>query len=163
VPVFDFPGGGAGANSNSLNGIHNSIIVQNTYGYLYDYDEANNYENPHLEQPGGAPGIERIDINPNGKDCTKVWVNKEVATVMVPRLSTRTGLIYTQDRKWDAENNVNAYYWVALDFRTGEVVWEKLAGTGDRFENWWLPPGIGPNGALYGPVYGGITMIKDAP
>jgi hypothetical protein len=163
VPVFDFPGGGKGANSNSLSGIHNSIIVQNTYGYLFDYDEANGYQNPHLEQPGGALGIERIDIDPNGKGCTKVWVNKEVATVLVPRLSTRTGLIYTQDRKWDAENEVNAYYWVALDFRTGEVVWEKLAGTGDRYENWWLPPIMGPNGALYGPVYGGITMIKDTP
>jgi hypothetical protein len=163
VPVFDFPGGGKGANSNSLIGLHNSIIVQNTYGYLYDFDEANDYENPHLEPPGGAPGIERIDIDPNGKDCTKVWVNKEVATVLVPRLSTRTGLIYTHDRKWDDENKVNAYYWVALDFRTGKVVWEKLAGTGDRFENWWLAPIIGPNGALYGPVYGGVTMIRDTP
>lgn len=162
VPVFDFPGGGKGANSNSLNGSRNSIIVQNTYGYWFDFDEANNYANPYLKQPG-ALGIERIDIDPNGKGCTKVWVNKEVATVMVPRLSTRTGLIYTQDRKWDAENEVNAYYWVALDFRTGEVVWEKLAGTGDRFENWWLPPIIGPNGALYGPVYGGVTMIRDTP
>jgi len=162
MPVFDFEGGGKGANSNSLNGFQNSIIVQNTYGYLFDFDEANNYANPHLEQPG-ALGIERIDINPDGKGCTKVWVNKEVATVLVPRLSTSTGLIYTHDRKWDAENEVNAYYWVALDYRTGEVVWEKLAGTGDRFENWWLPPTIGPDGALYGPVYGGITMIKDSP
>jgi hypothetical protein len=163
VPVFDFPGGGKGANSNSLIGLHNSIIVQNTYGYLYDFDEANNYENPHLEPPGGALGIERIDINPNGKDCTKVWVDNEVATVLVPRLSTRTGLIYTQDRKWDDKNKVNAYYWVALDFRTGKVVWEKLAGTGDMYENWWLAPIIGRNGALYGPVYGGVTMIRDTP
>jgi hypothetical protein len=92
---------------------------------------------------------------------TKVWVNKEVSTNACPRLSTRTGLIYTMDRKYDAENNVNAYYWVALDFSTGRVVWEQLVGTGDRFDNWWAPPIIGPNGGLYGPVYGGVTMLKD--
>ena len=39
VPVFDFPGGGDGANSNSLIGSHNSIIVQNTYDYLFDWDD----------------------------------------------------------------------------------------------------------------------------
>ena len=57
-------------------------------------------------------------------------VNKKVASNNTAKLSTRTGLIYTQDRKWDDENKVNAYYFVAHDFRTGEVVWEKLVGTG---------------------------------
>jgi hypothetical protein len=159
VPVFDFPGGGAGANSNSLVGSRNSIIVQNTSDYLWDWAE---YENAHLDSPG-KPGITRIDINPNGRGCTKVWENTEVAAVMTLELSTRTGLIYTQDRKYDDENDVNAYYFVALDFRTGEAVWEKLVGTGDMFDNWWLPVAIGPNGALYGMVYGGVTMMRDTP
>lgn len=159
VPVFDFPGGGYGAGSNSLIGSHNSLIVQNDYGYLFDWDTGT------LVHPG-APGIERIDIDPNGKGCTKVWVNTDVASNMAPKLSTRTGLIYTQDRKYDAENDVYAVYWVALDFRTGKVVWEKLAGTFNRlgpatFDNFWAPACIGPNGALYGPQYGGVTMIRD--
>ncbi len=165
VPVFDFPGGGAGAQSNSLVGLHNAIIVQNTSGYLFDFPDI------HANPPdltaklvhGGAPGLERIDIDPDGKGCMKVWVNKEVASNNTPKLSTRTGLIYVQDRKWDAENKVNAYYFAALDFRTGEVVWEKLVGTGDRFDNFWAAAGIGPNGALYSTVYGGLTMMKDTP
>ena len=164
VPVFDFPGGGSGANSNSLIGYRNSIIVQNTSDYLFDW--GNWSVEPPLDAmlvTPGKPGIERIDINPNGKGCTKVWVNKEVSTNACPRLSTRTGLIYTMNRKHDLENNVDAYYWVALDFRTGEVVWEKFAGTGDRFDNWWAPTSIGPNGALYVPGYGGVMMIRDAP
>ena len=159
VPVFDFPAGGKGANSNSLNGLHNSLIVQNTYGYLFDWDTGT------LMHPG-APGIERIDINRNGKGCTKVWVNTDVATNACPKLSTRTGLIYTQERKYDAENDLYAVYWVALDFRTGEVVWEKLAGTFDRlgparFDNFWAGIGIGPNGAMYSGQYSGVTMIRD--
>jgi hypothetical protein len=152
--VFTFPEGGAGAGSNSLIGLHNSIIVQNTSDYLFDFESAK------LVKPG-KPGIERIDINPNGKGCTKVWVNKEVASNACMKLSTRTGLIYTQDRKWDTQKEVYAYYWVALDFRTGEVVWEKLAGTGDQFDNFWAPIGVGPNGALYGSVYGGIMSVRD--
>jgi hypothetical protein len=159
VPVFDFPGGGAGANSNSLVGSRNSIIVQNTSDYLWDWAD---YDNAHLDHPG-KPGIARIDINPNGRGCTKVWENTDVAAVMTLELSTRTGLIYTQDRKYDHENDVNAYYFVALDFRTGEAVWEKLVGTGDKFDNWWLPVAIGPNGALYGMVYAGVTMMRDTP
>jgi len=161
VPVFDFPEGGAGAGSNSLVGLRNSIIAQNTADYLF------NWETGELEKEG-KPGIERIDIDPNGRGCTKVWANQDVHTNMVLRLSTRNGLIYTQDRKYDATNDVYAVYWVALDFRSGRVVWEKLAGTFERsgsarFDNFWAPIGIGPNGALYASVYGGLTMLRDGP
>jgi len=161
VPVFDFTEGGAGAGSNSLVGLHNSIIAQNTADYLFDWKTGT------LTTPG-RPGMERIDIDPNGKGCTKVWVNTEVHTNMVMKLSTRNGLIYTQDRKYDATNDVYAVYWVALDFRTGEVVWEKLAGTFEgsglaTFDNFWAAIGLGPNGALYGANYGGITMLRDTP
>ncbi len=159
VPVFDFPGGGAGANSNSLVGSRNSIIVQNTTDYLWDWA---NYDDAHLAGYS-KPGIVRIDIDPNGKGCTKVWENRSVAAVMTLELSTRTGLIYTQDWKHDDVYDVNAYYFVALDFRTGEVVWEQLVGTGDAFDNFWLPVFVGPNEALYGPVYGGLTMMRDRP
>ncbi len=160
VPVFTFPGGGKGANSNSLIGSHNSIIVQNIYGYLFDWGSQ------MLILPG-APGMERIDIDPNGKGYTKVWVNTDVTSSLLPKLSTRTGLIYTQDRKYDAENDLYAVYWVAIDFQTGKVVWEKLAGTFGKsdpatFDNFWAGIGIGPNGAMYGGQYGGVTMIRDA-
>jgi len=159
VPVFDFEGGGIGANWNSLVGSRNSIVIQNTTDYHWDWA---NYDDAHLETPS-LPGIERIDIDPDGMGCTKVWVNMEVAGAMTVELSTKTGLIYTQDRKFDAENNVYVYYFVAIDFRTGEVVWEKLMGTGDQFDSIGMPIIIGPNKALYGPLQGGISMLKDAP
>lgn len=157
--MFDFPGGGAGAQSNSLVGLRNSIIVQNTSDYLFHFPDSDD-PTAWLDQ-ASAPGIERIDIDPNGKGCTKVWVNTEVASTDTPKLSTRTGLIYVQNRRYDSTNNVYAYYWAALDFRTGKVIWEKLAGTGDMFDNFGAAMGVGPNGALYGTVYGGLTMLRD--
>jgi hypothetical protein len=72
------------------------------------------------------------------------------------------------DRKYDAKKDVFAVYFVALDFRTGEVVWEKLAGTwknGEepQFDNYWTAVGIGPNGAFYVPGYGGVMSIWGTP
>ena len=72
------------------------------------------------------------------------------------------------DRKYDAKKDVFAVYLVALDFRTGEVVWEKLAGTwknGEepQFDNFAATTSIGPNGALYVPGYAGLMAVRDTP
>ena len=56
-----------------------------------------------------APGFERIDIDPDGKGCHKVWTNLEVATTTSPRLSTRNGLIYVY-AQGEEENGVDVYY-----------------------------------------------------
>lgn len=131
-----------------------SLIATNNYDYLW------NWHTGQTEYPS-APGFERIDIDPNGRDCTKVWINAELATTTSPRLSTKTGLIYMVSREYDAWKNVYVYYWAALDFRTGETVWKKMAGTGERFDSFYPGLAIGPNGALYAGVYGWIIEIKD--
>jgi hypothetical protein len=104
--------------------------------------------------------MERIDIDPNGKGCRTVWLNSDVATTVSPRLSTWTGLIYTIARQID-ENGLDVYYWTALDFRTGETVWQKLAGTGEEYDSFYPNIGFGPNGALYSGAYAGLLTIKD--
>ncbi len=154
VPIFQFPGGGDGALSNSLIGSGLSIIASNNYNYLFDWTTE------ELVRPS-APGFERIDIEPNGRGCSKIWVNTEVATTSSPRLSTKTGLIYLYERKYDAAQNVYVHYWTALDFRTGKTVWQKMAGTGTKYDNWYPAIGIGPNGALYNGVYAGIVSMRD--
>jgi len=154
VPVFQFAGGGDGALSNSLIGSGLSLIASNTYNHLFDWTTG------ELVRPS-APGFERIDIEPNGRGCSKVWVNTEVATTSSPRLSTKTGLIYLYERKHDAAQNVYVHYWTALDFRTGKTVWQKMAGTGVKYDNWYPAIEIGPNGALYNGVYGGIVSMRD--
>jgi len=161
VPVFDFPGGGNGALSNSLIGSRLSLIASNNYNYWFDWE----LENGKLRSPS-APGFERIDIEPNGRSCRKVWTNTEVATTVSPRLSTKTGLIYTIARKLDEETLIDGkplevYYWTAIDFRTGETVWQKRAGTGSEFDSFYPALGIGPNGALYSGGYGRFMSVRD--
>lgn len=160
VPVFEDQQGGA--LSNSLIGSGLSLIATNSYDYWYDW------ESGELRSPN-APGFARIDIDPNGKGCHEVWTNTEVATTTCPRLSTRNGLIYAVARVIDKSQVVyedleglDVYYWTALDFRTGEVVWQKMAGTGVLFDSFYPAGGdIGPNGALYYGGYGGLISVRD--
>jgi hypothetical protein len=158
VPVFtDTPG----ALSNSLIGSRLSLIASNNYNYWWDWTTGKTLS-------ASAPGFTRIDIDPNGKGCTQVWTNTEVSTTVSPRLSTKTGLIYTVSREYDPDavnsdgtNGVYVYYWIALDFRTGETVWKKLAGTGDEFDSFYPALAIGPNKALYVGAYGGFMTMRD--
>jgi hypothetical protein len=152
MPVFQYAAGGS--LDNSLLGSRLSLIVENNYGFVSDLE--------NMTVTESEPGFERIDIDPNGRGCTKVWVNSEIASTTSAKLSTRTGLIYTYSRKYDDQNQVWAYYWTALDFRTGKTVWEKLAGTGhEKFESHWPALYVGPNETLYVGVFGGLAALRD--
>jgi hypothetical protein len=48
-------------------------------------------------------------------------------------LSAKTGLAYFFTRKYD-QSGLDAYYGTAVDFRTGEIVWEQQIGTGSQFD-----------------------------
>jgi hypothetical protein len=158
-PVFE---NDKGALSNSLLGTRLSLIATNNYNYFYDWPSGK------LIYPS-EPGLARIDIDPNGKGCHTVWTNSDVATTNCPRLSTRTGLIYAVARVMDKSKideqhpyGLDVYYWTALDFRTGKVVWQKMAGTGVLFDSFYPAGGdIGPNGVLYYGAYGGLVTLRD--
>ena len=140
--------------SNSLIGSRLSLIASNNFNYLWDWPSATTVY-------PSEPGFARIDINPDGKGCTTIWTNSQVATTTSPRLSTKTGLIYTVSREYDAQNGVYVYYWIALDLHTGAVAWKKMAGSGDQFDSFYPALAIGPNKALFVGVYGGFMTVKD--
>lgn len=159
VPLFlDQPGQ---ALSNSLIGFQNSLIASNNYNYLWDWQKGQTIY-------PSAPGFARIDINADGQGCTTVWSQTDVATTVSPRLSTVTGLIYTVAREYDPNalntggtQGVYVYYWIAINFRTGQTVWKKMAGTGDQFDSFYPALAMGPNGGLYVGAFGGFMMMKD--
>ena len=154
VPVFEDQAGQA--LSNSLIGFRNSLIASNNFNYLWDWPTGTTVY-------PSEPGFARIDIDPDGQGCTTAWTNSEVATTTSPRLSTKSGLIYTVSREYDAQANTFGYYWIALDFNTGAVAWKKLAGSGDLFDSFYPALAIGPNHDLYVGVYGGFMTLRDSP
>ena len=153
IPVFSGMAGQAAANS--ILGYRDSMVIQNSYGHSDAYDK-----DGFLRSTDSLPGLERIDIKPGGKGLRRVWENDEVTSVNLPKLSTQTGLIYVIDRQ-DDENGVDAYYWTAVDFRTGKVVWRKLAGTGVAWDSYFAPSSLGPTGTFYNGNYGGLAAVRD--
>jgi streptogramin lyase len=150
VPVFE---PGASATENSLMGAGRSLIVENNYGY----------QDPFGPTAGALtePGFARIDLKKNGKGCKKVWTNTEVrAPTVVPKLSVKTGLIYTYARPEDPSGN-EGYFWTAIDYRTGETVWQKYSGSGLTFNNNYAGIALGPNGDAYLGVIGGLIKLSD--
>ena len=152
TPVF---GAGASATENSLIAVGNALIVENNYGYQL------------LSATGGAvttPGVARVDVRPDESGCDVVWTSNERAPSLVPKFSTRTGLIYLYTKDPDPVNTTSdAWFWTAIDFRDGHTVWKRLAGTGINFNNHYAGLAISRRThAAYLGVIGGLVTLRDA-
>jgi hypothetical protein len=143
---------GASATDNSLIAAGHSLIVENNYGYTGPTSTMNGERT--------QPGIERVDIEPDGEGCKTVWHSGETSPSVVPKLSLSNGLvyIYTQADERDADD---PWFLTALDFRTGKTVWERLTGQGIGFNNNYAPVTIGPDGTAYVGVLGGLLLVRD--
>jgi hypothetical protein len=150
VSVFDR---GASATENSLITNGRSLYVENNYGY----------QDPFGPNSGAltTPGFARVDVNRGGRGCRKVWTNTtERAPTVVPKLSTRTGLIYTYTRDPDLPLR-QPWFWTAISARTGQTVFKVYAGNGLGFNNNYAGLAIGPTGTAYLGVTGGLIALRD--
>lgn len=149
-PVFQ---PGMGSNENSLIATDTSIIVENNYGYT----------NPRTATVGGlttTPGIARIDLNKKG-GCRTVWSNESISIPsVISKMSVRNGLIYTYSKP-QGPGTTDPWYFTAIDFRTGKLAYQQLAGTGILYNNHYAGAYLGPDGTLYVGVLGGIVAMRD--
>jgi hypothetical protein len=151
VPVFE-PGASATENSLITNG--RSLYVENNYGY----------QDPFGPNSGAltTAGFARVDVNRNGRGCRKIWTNTtERAPTAVPKLSTRTGLIYTYTRDPDPLPLRQPYFWTAINARTGATAFKVYAGNGLGFNNNYAGLALGPTGTAYLGVTGGLIALRD--
>ena len=151
VPVFD---AGASATENSLIAVGNSLIVENNYGYVIT-----STSNGAVT----APGVARVDVRPDGSGCDVIWTSNERAPSVIPKVSTKTGLLYLYTKDPDPVNTTSdAWFWTAVDFRTGQTVWKRLAGTGINFNNHYAGIVVARRShSAYLGVVGGIAAIRD--
>jgi hypothetical protein len=143
---------GASATENSIITAGRSLIVENNYGY----------QDPFGPDAGAVtqPGFVRVDVNKKLTGCKTKWTNTEVrAPTVVPKMSTKNGLIYTYQRPEDPM--AQGYYWTAIDWRNGETVWTQYAGSGLSFNNNYAGLALGPDGTAYLGVIGGIIALRD--
>jgi len=153
VPIFEE---GRSATENSLMVYGNAMVVQNDFGHVF---EGNALET--------SPGIVRIDVREDRSGCDVVWYNPEMLSQSLPRLSTATGLLYFYTFKKQAPDDLfGGWYLTAVDFDTGEELWDRLIspGTGtivDPLSSVTAPVVLGPNGAAYVGIRTGVVMAKD--
>jgi hypothetical protein len=142
---------GASDTDQSLIATPTSIVVENNYGYA----------NPASVQNGNTttPGLERVDLDSGG--CRKVWHSDEVAPSVVPKLSLANGIVYTYTKP-PREDGEDGWYLTAVDFATGKTLWRALAGEGLGYNNNYAPVTLGPDGAAYIGVLGGLVRLTDA-
>jgi hypothetical protein len=148
-PVFE---PGASATENSLITAGRSLLVENNYGY----------QDPFGPRSGAVtePGFARVDVKKNGKDCKLRWTNTEVyGATVVPKLSTKTGLVYTYTRPPDPA--AQGYYWTTIDWRNGATAFSQYAGSGLGFNNNYAGLALGPDRTAYLGVTGGIVALRD--
>jgi hypothetical protein len=149
-PVF---AKGASATENSLITANRSLFVENNYGY----------QDPFGPSSGAltTPGFARVTVRAGGRGCLTLWTNRDVrAPTVVPKLSTRTGLIYTYTRE-PAPLLEQPYFWTAISARTGAVVWKVYAGSGLGFNNNYAGLALAGDGTAYLGVTGGIIALRD--
>ena len=145
VPIFSR---GQSADENSLISVGRSMIAEDNYGY----------SGPNsLIGRVTTPGFVRVDLNRNGDGCHTVWMKTtESAPTVVSKLALANGLVYTYTT--DAAGN---WYWTALDFRTGRLVYKALAGSGPLYNNNYAGISISRSGTEYLGTLGGVLAMRD--
>jgi hypothetical protein len=137
----------------SLVAVRHSLIVENNYGY----------SGPTATRDGESTsrGLARVHFSSRG--CRVVWSNRLRAPSVVPKVSLRNGVLYTYTKPRRRQDQVDAWYFTAIGFRTGRTVYRRLAGTGLGFNNNYAPVTIGPVGkTAYVGTLGGLVELSDA-
>ena len=107
------------------------------------------------------PGLARVDVDPSAGTCTVAWTSNERAPSVVPKVSLANGLVYTYTKDPQPDGS-DAWYFTALDFRTGATVYKVRTGLGLGFNNNYAPVTLGPDGTAYVGVLGGLIAITDS-
>jgi hypothetical protein len=131
-----------------------SAIVENNYGH-------SRFPNAH---PAG--GVTRVDLKPNeagGYTCQAVWESPE-ANIGVFKLSLGNGLVYLYYKGQGGNLLTEHWYFTALDFKSGEIVYKQLTGAGIGYNNWAGALFLHPDGGVaYSTTIFGLVMMADMP
>lgn len=162
TPLFS-----AGASANDIGlvgedaGGQDSVVVLNDFNAPKFQAEPADINGAYNDMNQMAPGVEKIAVADGGGTCPVRWTTP-LRIKSVPVLSTATGLLYgyTQDPGLAADGTY-VWYFTALDYRTGAVIWKARAGAGGTYNDDYKAAAIGPDGTLYQGVQDGIATLRD--
>ncbi|PPJ60692.1 hypothetical protein CBER1_03440 [Cercospora berteroae] len=108
-----------------------------------------------------APGLVRVDFDPRNSSCRVRW-EVDLPGTGIGTLSTASGLLYQYHQDVELAGK-GEYVWClsVIDYESGEIVWSVRTDTGPLFNNNYQSPTLGPDGAVYTWVQGGIVKVFD--
>ncbi|MFC6344325.1 hypothetical protein ACFP8W_20245, partial [Nocardioides hankookensis] len=139
-----------GATDGGLVAADTGVVVTNSHGY------------------GGAlsailgrttsRGIARVDVV-DGR-CRVSWTTDMDTPSGAPAVSTDDGFVYvwTKRHSW---LGVDAWYFSALDLRTGRLAWARRTGLNALVDNHGGAVTLGADRSAYVPVLGGLVKVAD--
>jgi hypothetical protein len=142
-----FADGGA-ENSPSAHG--DEIVLSNNAGY------GGIWGDPQTLQPG----LIKVRVNSSRTGCTTEWERYDFKGTATPFLSTENGTIYTYAVK-QGTDGADAWYLTAVDWITGQIVYQKYVGSGGQFDNIVMPVTVSPDHGAYISVKNGIALVRD--
>ncbi|MFL6062568.1 MAG: hypothetical protein ACJ72E_15165 [Marmoricola sp.] len=158
-----------GSDENSLVSVPGGLIAENNYGYTGPLPKTLTTRSPDTE-----PGVVKVAVNYRTGGCHVAWENRSVRVpTVVSKASLGAGLLYTYTHPSAAElpwrtppapNAIapEAWFFTALDLRTGKQVWSRLVGSNLGYNNNYAPVSIGRDGAAYVGTLGGLVRIADS-
>ncbi|WP_341925367.1 hypothetical protein [Nocardioides psychrotolerans] len=163
-PVFP---AGRGNTENSLISVPGGLVVENNYGYTGPLPEV-----PSGRSADTVPGMVKVAVDYRDGGCRVAWSNSRVRVPsLVSKLSRGSGLIYTYTHPAADEVPMtgaipgeiapDAFFFTAIDARTGREVWSRYAGSNLGHNNNYAPVSLGPDGTAYVGVVGGLLRVVD--
>lgn len=150
-PVF---GDGASATDNALIAINNHLVVENNYGYRPAVTST-------TAGRSTTPGMAAVSVDPVTGACALAWENDQVYVPSVVSKGTGIGGLIITYTKPPNPIGADAWYFTAVDVRTGEVVWTRRAGAGTSFNNHYAAAYLGQDGDFYVGTINGIVVLRN--
>ncbi|WP_309650483.1 hypothetical protein [Nocardioides sp.] len=126
------------------------VVVENNYGYTGPLRTVLG-----RTTPGGLARVDVVD-----GECGVVWTNDQVAPTSVAKVSLANGLVYAYTKRRSLLG-VNAWYFTAIDARTGRTAFSVRTGIGTMFDNHHSAVILGPDGSAYVATLTGMVRIRD--
>jgi hypothetical protein len=162
VPIFQ-PGGGnndLGILTN-FDGATYGLVVFNDYDAPLLYSSRSDINGNFNNMSKMAAEVVKVDVPANGQKCSVVY-DTPVRIKSVPVLSVATGLIYGYTQSEEATTDgLYEWYTVALDWQTGEAVWQVRTGAGGTLNDNFMAATLGSDGTLYQAVVDGVVALRD--
>ena len=106
-----FDGDPEQGSENSPIAFGNSVIIASTFGFPYPASSSATDEKGVLKN-----GVQRFDVNDDGKGAKAIWYNKEIRSTSVPKMGKDSGKIH-----FISEGEKEDQFYTELDFKTGKI------------------------------------------